>query len=273
MTHLLQPNLLKLFAPRPPVPYLAPVARDPTISLGKKLSGVAAILEELREKTALDDAADDEANQRRPEGTATSATAAVKAKAAAAVKAEPDADGANGEMAVDGPAVKAEVKKEESVNGKDAEMEEGEEPGEVPQAEAPSTKAEQKTASSSKGLTYTEAEKYRQRVLERKRKREENFAKALSECRLQSVKLVCILIIADSARSQTSQQKTKKLWEMHTRRCSYHASLMRQRRTICDENFHTMVQSNAFASFETLPARRRVRVEVMPLCCTRANET
>ncbi|KAL7009796.1 hypothetical protein EMMF5_000704 [Cystobasidiomycetes sp. EMM_F5] len=181
MTHLLQPNLLKLFAPRPPVPYLAPVARDPTISLGKKLSGVAAILEELREKTALDDAADDEANQRRPEGTATSATAAVKAKAAAAVKAEPDADGANGEMAVDGPAVKAEVKKEESVNGKDAEMEEGEEPGEVPQAEAPSTKAEQKTASSSKGLTYTEAEKYRQRVLERKRKREENFAKALSE--------------------------------------------------------------------------------------------
>ena len=38
-SHLLPPNLLRLFAPRPPLPYLKPVGRDPDVplkSLAKK---------------------------------------------------------------------------------------------------------------------------------------------------------------------------------------------------------------------------------------------
>lgn len=40
-THLLPPNLLKLFAPRPPLPYLKPTSRDPDLPL-KSLSSKRA---------------------------------------------------------------------------------------------------------------------------------------------------------------------------------------------------------------------------------------
>lgn len=48
-THLLPENLLKLFAPRPPLPYVRPVDKDLDRIRNKCVSGVAHILTQLRE--------------------------------------------------------------------------------------------------------------------------------------------------------------------------------------------------------------------------------
>ena len=48
-THLLPPNLLKLFAPRPPLPYIRPVGRDIDRVAKNTVSGVGSLLEQLRE--------------------------------------------------------------------------------------------------------------------------------------------------------------------------------------------------------------------------------
>ena len=48
-THLLPPNLLKLFAPRPPLPYTRPLDRDIDRVRPKNVAGVAAILAQLKE--------------------------------------------------------------------------------------------------------------------------------------------------------------------------------------------------------------------------------
>jgi len=56
-THLLPPNLLKLFAPRPPLPYLRPVGKDINRVTNKDVHGVAAILQRLK-----DDATENLAN-------------------------------------------------------------------------------------------------------------------------------------------------------------------------------------------------------------------
>lgn len=50
-THLLPPNLLKLFAPRPPLPYKRPIGRDINRVRPKNITGVAAILNQLKEAT------------------------------------------------------------------------------------------------------------------------------------------------------------------------------------------------------------------------------
>ncbi|KAG8731066.1 hypothetical protein FRC12_019910, partial [Ceratobasidium sp. 428] len=49
MTHLLPPNLLKLFAPRPPLPFFRSVGKDPAKVRSKNVSGVAALLAQIRE--------------------------------------------------------------------------------------------------------------------------------------------------------------------------------------------------------------------------------
>ena len=46
-THLLPPNLLKLFAPRPPLPYTRPLDRDIDRVHGKAVDGVGALLARL----------------------------------------------------------------------------------------------------------------------------------------------------------------------------------------------------------------------------------
>lgn len=46
-THLLPPNLLKLFAPRPPLPYTRPLDRDIDRVRPKDVDGVAALLARL----------------------------------------------------------------------------------------------------------------------------------------------------------------------------------------------------------------------------------
>ena len=48
-THLLPPNLLKLFAPRPPLPYTRPLDRDIDRIRSKNVEGVAQLLAQLRE--------------------------------------------------------------------------------------------------------------------------------------------------------------------------------------------------------------------------------
>jgi U1 small nuclear ribonucleoprotein len=48
-THLLPPNLLKLFAPRPPLPYARPVDKDIDRVTKKDVIGVAGILARLTE--------------------------------------------------------------------------------------------------------------------------------------------------------------------------------------------------------------------------------
>ena len=49
-THLLPPNLLKLFAPRPPLPYTRPLDRDIDRVHPKNVSGVGLLLAKLREE-------------------------------------------------------------------------------------------------------------------------------------------------------------------------------------------------------------------------------
>ncbi|KAL6307508.1 hypothetical protein BKA93DRAFT_727283 [Sparassis latifolia] len=48
-THLLPPNLLKLFAPRPPLPYTRPLDKDIDRVKKKALNGVGHIIAQLRE--------------------------------------------------------------------------------------------------------------------------------------------------------------------------------------------------------------------------------
>ncbi|KIM84388.1 hypothetical protein PILCRDRAFT_68531 [Piloderma croceum F 1598] len=50
-THLLPPNLLKLFAPRPPLPYSRPVDKDIDRITKKNVAGVGLILTQLKEAT------------------------------------------------------------------------------------------------------------------------------------------------------------------------------------------------------------------------------
>lgn len=49
-THLLPPNLLKLFAPRPPLPYTRPLDRDIDRVHPKNVGGVGLLLAKLREE-------------------------------------------------------------------------------------------------------------------------------------------------------------------------------------------------------------------------------
>lgn len=48
MTDKLPPNLLKIFAPRPPIPYLAPLDRDEDKRTGPQVSGIASFLPFLK---------------------------------------------------------------------------------------------------------------------------------------------------------------------------------------------------------------------------------
>ncbi|CED84611.1 U1 small nuclear ribonucleoprotein (RRM superfamily) [Phaffia rhodozyma] len=52
MTALLPPNLLKLFAPRPPIPYIKGVGPDPNVVRSHTLTGVGAIFSELKAEEA-----------------------------------------------------------------------------------------------------------------------------------------------------------------------------------------------------------------------------
>lgn len=65
-THLLPPNLLKLFAPRPPLPYIRPVGKDPDHVHSKSVAGVGALIAQLKEQSTQE--LIDAGNQQLPEG-------------------------------------------------------------------------------------------------------------------------------------------------------------------------------------------------------------
>lgn len=69
-THLLPPNLLKLFAPRPPLPYYRPVGKDPDHVKNKNVGGVGPLLAQLKEDSTagLFNAGQDEAKEGMEEG-------------------------------------------------------------------------------------------------------------------------------------------------------------------------------------------------------------
>lgn len=58
MTAKLPPNLLRLFAPRPPLNYLPPLSKDTSDRGPNKITGIAALVQRLR-----DEAEDDEVKQ------------------------------------------------------------------------------------------------------------------------------------------------------------------------------------------------------------------
>jgi len=55
MTALLPPNLLKLFAPRPPVPYLKPLVKDDAKRGPNKLRGVGELVTRIRTEADEDE--------------------------------------------------------------------------------------------------------------------------------------------------------------------------------------------------------------------------
>lgn len=179
MTHLLPPNLLRLFAPRPPIPYIKPIGRDPDIPLNKKLDGIAGIFDELRDQAALKEAEEEE---RKADAEAASASASSSKQRKGVKKEEPDdtTKPPKGGMQVDG--IRAGGEDEDKENAKEqGEMEEGEDV-------ADSKPDEEKTKNEeSSGFTYTAAEKYRQKQIEKKRKREEDLKRASENCEFERV--------------------------------------------------------------------------------------
>jgi U1 small nuclear ribonucleoprotein len=75
MTSLLPPNLLKLFAPRPPVPYLKPLVKDDAKRGPNKQTGVGQLITRLRteaDEEEIQQGLRDDANAvngKQPEGT------------------------------------------------------------------------------------------------------------------------------------------------------------------------------------------------------------
>lgn len=77
MSSLLPPNLLRMFAPRPPLPYLPPLTKDDSDRGPNKLSGIGSLVKRLRDeaeeaelKQGLEDkpAADDEVKKEAEDG-------------------------------------------------------------------------------------------------------------------------------------------------------------------------------------------------------------
>jgi U1 small nuclear ribonucleoprotein len=52
MTAQLPPNLLKLFAPRPPIPYVKPYGPDPNAVHPLKLGGIGELFEQIKAEAA-----------------------------------------------------------------------------------------------------------------------------------------------------------------------------------------------------------------------------
>lgn len=92
MSHLLPPNLLKLFAPRPQPPFLKPLTRDERIRGPNNLGGVAGLAKRIKEE-----AEDAEVKQ----GMDLNPEKALDEQKEENVKAELKQDGEDGEVAED----------------------------------------------------------------------------------------------------------------------------------------------------------------------------
>ena len=179
MTHLLPSNLLRLFAPRPAIPYIRPLGRDPDVPLRKVLGGVGALLEEEREQAALKEAEEEEKKSKL--------AGAGGSKAAKEEQGKGDSEDPS--MLVHGEDGDKENKPStDAIPAETGEIEEGEE-GEAVEAAPDGEKkalrprpAKTDADVEEPGFTHTEAEKYRLRVIERKRKREEGLKRGLETC-------------------------------------------------------------------------------------------
>lgn len=84
MTSLLPPNLLRLFAPRPPPLYLKPLTKDERDRGPNKLGGVGSLIKRIREE-----ADDEEIRRGKEEDDKRDGEPSTTAATAAAVKTEP----------------------------------------------------------------------------------------------------------------------------------------------------------------------------------------
>lgn len=221
MTHLLPPNLLRHFAPRPPLPYFKPLGRDRENDIvDRRIDGLAGILEELREQDALKEAereAEAEAKSKSNKKAVVAPTTTKQSDAAkqqlnngdgeAKKEEEPDAnaddDGEMGEIPEeDGEQAKTRTIAKNGISADDDGMD-------VDGAAAAKNEEDEKA-----GLTYTEAEKLRLRRIERKQRREDNFKRALATCEcaacfLSSLPLPILsscLVLPDAGRQPRSQR-------------------------------------------------------------------
>jgi U1 small nuclear ribonucleoprotein len=166
MTSLLPPNLLRLFAPRPQLPYLKPLTKDQAVRGPDKLTGVAALAKRLREEA--EDAEykaglqDDEAPAPGPGPASAPNDAADTSKTKTKTKTK-----SNGVVAVEADEEMGEVEKE---NGD--------------KAEGAKSKGEQKVKKrkmdkiAEMGIVGQEARKMR---LELRAKRKEEYKKNLEK--------------------------------------------------------------------------------------------
>lgn len=184
-THLLPPNLLKLFAPRPPLPYLKPTGRDPDLPL-KSLSArrapkpilVAPVLADLR--AADDDRVDRGERPDKDEGEDAGIGADVKAKAESA-EAKIEAAAAEGDVKMEEDPASAATEPAAATDKEEGE----EEPSIADKAAAVASqsgdaapapgKADQPTDAPTIQLTAEEQFQLRRR--EKKRRQEEAMSK------------------------------------------------------------------------------------------------
>lgn len=145
MTAQLPPNLLKLFAARPPLPYARPVGKSPNTIRQKTVDGVAALLAQVRDDTAF--------------------TIAERSKGTRKIKKEPAAvkkEGENGDTAM--------------ANG------DGKEEGEEDDEDAAKVEASLEDPTKEPGFSYAEETRRQIAREEKARRRKEAFEKAKATC-------------------------------------------------------------------------------------------
>jgi U1 small nuclear ribonucleoprotein len=211
MTSLLPPNLLRLFAPRPQLPYLKPLTKDEAVRGPDKLTGVAALAKRLREE------AEDAEYKRGLQDDEAQAPAPAPASGPGPASAPNDA----------ADKAKTKTKTKTKTNGVAAAGEADEEMGEVKEekengdkAEGVESKGEQKVKKrkmdkiAEMGIVGQEARKMR---LELRAKRKEEYKKNL-EKNCERLRVSSSRSHWESAEpSQTIHRTILKLLATHTR--------------------------------------------------------
>lgn len=217
-THLLPPNLLKLFAPRPPLPYLKPTGRDPDLPL-KSLSArrapkpivVSETLRQIREEQDQKERDAVEKGERPDRGEAEDqgVGADTKQKAEQAEVKVEEATGGEVPAKPDGDA----AVKPEGTSAMAEDKEEGEEPDRAAAAAiAASAKGGKKDLKASQPtdavtVDLCEEEKFQLRKRERQRKREEAMSKPCGSKVSPDVRIAADTPCVCSFRSRASRRR------------------------------------------------------------------
>ncbi|GAA6061525.1 hypothetical protein JCM10212_004515 [Sporobolomyces blumeae] len=171
-THLLPPNLLKLFAPRPPLPYLKPTGRDPDFPL-KSLSTKRAP-QPIRVTDTLTQIRDERDEQERK-----AVEEGEKPDVKVDGQVEGEDEGLKGQGVDTDKADEAEQKLEQDEAAADEKKptSEGGEPDSASKAKSKQKAMANDNKENPTGFTLSEEEKFQQRRRERLRRREEAMAK------------------------------------------------------------------------------------------------